>query len=474
LKKAVSEFDSLDEELLSLRIDEAQKVDFDRRSRSKRRYLFYVILLLILAGGSWVGWNYLTGVRPVEVDVVLVQVIPTGSSKPGMSGTQSLPTVLTAGGYIIPRRKIQLSSKVTGRVASVEVEKGDLVKKGQLLVKLEDAEFRAQVDEAYANLQVAQARLKELETGSRPQEIEQARANVELAEANLRNAKLNYDRAIRLFKSGVISKGDYDKTETAYEVARAQVTDAKKRYELIKLGPRREQIELARSQVEAAKASLAGAQTLLEATEIRAPIDGTILEKLVEVGEMVTTSFVGERGAKSSVVSLADLNDLQVELDISQSDFNRLQMNQKAIVTPEAYSDRKYDGILVEIAPEANRQKATVQVKVKILNPDKYLRPEMNAKVTFLADEPRRPEGSPPLPSLVNRIIIPKSALIRSGNTVRVFLVQDSKAVAQEIKLGGETEQGFEVLEGLVGGEKIIVGGLDKIKPGDPVKIKGM
>lgn len=470
----MSEFNSLDEEILSLRIDEAKKIDFDRPSRSKKRYLFYLILLLILIGGVWVGWKQLMGARPVEVEVVQVQLVSSGSSDPGMSKTQSMPTVLTAGGYIIPRRKIQLSSKVTGRVASVEVEKGDLVKKGQVLVKLEDAEFRAQVDEAYANLQVAQARLKELEAGSRPQEIEQARANVKLAEANLRNAKLNYDRAIRLLKSGVISKGDYDKTETAYEVAQAQVIDAKKRYELVKLGPRREQIELARNQVEAAKASLAGAQTLLEATEIKAPIDGTILEKLVEVGEMVTTSFVGERGAKSSVVSLADLNDLQVELDISQSDFNKLQMNQKAIVTPEAYSDRKYDGILVEIAPEANRQKATVQVKVKILNPDKYLRPEMNAKVAFLADEPRPPEGSSPLPSVVNRAMIPKSALIRKGNTTQVFLVQDSKAVVQEVKLGGETEQGFEVLEGLTGGEKVIVSGLDKIKPGDWVKVKGM
>jgi len=453
----VSELDSLDEELHSLRIDKDQKMDWGHRPRSKWRYLFYAILLLAVGGGIWELWDRVADPSPIEVEVVQVQSVRPGSLE---------PAVLTAGGYIVPHRKIQLGSKVTGRVTWIGVEKGDPVKKGQLLVKLEDTEFRAQVEEARANLQVAQARLKELETGSRPQEVEQAKANVELAEANLRNAKISYDRAEQLFKNGVISRGDYDKAQTAYEVAVAQVKDAQKRHELIKIGPRREQIELARSQVEASRAALSYAETLLEATEIKAPIDGTILEKLVEVGEMVTTSFVGERGAKSSVVSLADLNDLQVELDISQSDFNKLYMDQKAIVTPESYPDRKYDGVLVEMAPEANRQKATVQVKVQILNPDKYLRPEMSAKVTFLRKES---EGSPsPLVSMV----VPRAAIIRHGETAQVFLAQNSKAVAREVKLGGETPQGFEVLEGLSGGERVIISSLDKIKPGEPIKIK--
>lgn len=453
----MAQFDSLDEEILSLRIDKNQKIDFEDQPRSKWRYFLYFILFLILVVGGWIAWEQFAGARPIEVEVRPVQSVQSESSE---------PTILTAGGYIIPRQKIQLSSKVTGRVASIKAEKGDLVKKGEILVKLEDTEFRAQVEQARGNLQVAQARLKELETGSRPQEVEQAKANVELAEANLRNAKISYDRAVQLFRKGVVSKGDYDKAQMTYEVAHAQVTEAKKRYELTKIGPRREQIELARGQVEAAKAALMGAETFLEATEIKAPIDGTILEKLVEIGEMVTTSFVGDRGAKSSVVSLANLNDLQVELDISQSDFNKLSMGQKGIVVPEAFSDRKYDGILVEMAPEANRQKATVQVKVKILNPDKYLRPEMNAKVSFLREETQQ-AASP-----MNRILIPRSAVIQNGNTTQIFLVQNTKAVAQTIKLGGETEQGFEVLEGLAGGEKVIVSNLDKVKAGDTVRIK--
>ena len=116
---------------------------------------------------------------------------------------------------------------------------------------------------------------------------------------------------------------------------------------------------------------------------------GTILERNVEIGEFVTTSFVGERGAKGYVVSLADLNDLQVELDISQDDFAKLRPDQRGVVWTDAFPDRKYEGRIVEISPEADRQKATVQVKVQILKPDEYLRPEMNANVAFVA-EPKR------------------------------------------------------------------------------------
>ncbi len=151
----------------------------------------------------------------------------------------------------------------------------------------------------------------------------------------------------------------------------------------MKVGPRKEQIDAVLGQIEQARGVVAFNETQLANTVIRAPVTGTILERAVEKGEFVTTSFVGERGAKGYVVSLADLNDLQVELDINQNDFAKLGPKQKGVVTTDAYPDRKYQGIIYEISPEANRQKATVQVKVKVLNPDDYLRPEMNASVAF-------------------------------------------------------------------------------------------
>src|SRR5437762_10320376 len=121
------------------------------------------------------------------------------------------------------------------------------------------------------------------------------------------------------------------------------------------------------------------AETHLANTIIRAPVTGTILERAVEKGEFVTTSFVGDRGAKGYVVSLANLNDLQVELDISQNDFAKLGPRQRGVITTDAFPDRKYEGFVEEISPEANRQKATVQIKVRVIKPDDYLRPEMNA-----------------------------------------------------------------------------------------------
>ena len=136
-------------------------------------------------------------------------------------------------------------------------------------------------------------------------------------------------------------------------------------FDLVKIGPRKEQIDAVPGQIEQAQGTVAYAETQLSNTVIRAPVTGTILERAVEKGEFVTTSFVGDRGAKGYVVSLADLNDLQVELDINQNDFAKLGPKQKGIVTTDAYPDRKYEGYIYEISPEANRQKATVQVKVK-------------------------------------------------------------------------------------------------------------
>jgi HlyD family secretion protein len=121
-----------------------------------------------------------------------------------------------------------------------------------------------------------------------------------------------------------------------------------------------------------------------------------VLERLVELGEMVTTSFAGDRGAKSAVVSLADLNDLRVELDISQADFNRISPEHDCVMTPEAYPERKYPCNIAEISPEANRQKGTIQVKVKVLEPDSFLRPELTARVTFSQREEERAQADGP------------------------------------------------------------------------------
>jgi len=197
-------------------------------------------------------------------------------------------------------------------------------------------------------------------------------------------------------------------------------------------------------------------------TIIRAPIAGTILARNVEQGEFVTTGFVGDKGAKGYVVSLADLNHLQVELDINQSDFAKLGPRQSGLVTTDAYPDRKYQGAIEEIAPEANRQKATVQVKVKILNSDAYLRPEMNASVAFYASE--KPQGQLDAPPL----IIPASAVRDQA----VFVVINGHAVRRQVAVSDTTPQGVPIAHGLSGGEDLIVSPPADLQDGQRIRPK--
>jgi HlyD family secretion protein len=189
------------------------------------------------------------------------------------------------------------------------------------------------------------------------------------------------------------------------------------------------------------------------------------LQRIVERGEMVSPSAFGESGARTSVVALADLNDLQVELDISQADFARLKMGQRAEIIPEAFSNLKYTGFIAEIAPEANRAKATVQVKVKVDNPDEHLRPEMNARVNFLAEESTAQSKSSP------RVLVPKAAVVRRDGSAFVFVVKGNRVEQRSIRLGDESGDFYFVLEGLSGGESAATTGADKLRDGDRVKI---
>jgi HlyD family secretion protein len=185
----------------------------------------------------------------------------------------------------------------------------------------------------------------------------------------------------------------------------------------------------------------------------------------VEKGEFVTTSFVGDRGAKGYVVSLADLNDLEVELDISQADFAKLRLGQRGIVTTDAFQDRKYEGYIKELSPEANRQKATVQIKVKILKPDEFLRPEMNSSVSFLSDEKPAATSNVVAPPVV---MVP-SAAVRDG---AVFVLLDGKAVRRTVKSGATSGASVRIEKGLIGGEDLIVNPPAALKDGDKVRQK--
>jgi HlyD family secretion protein len=243
--------------------------------------------------------------------------------------------VLTVSGYVVPRERIEISPKFQGTVTWIGVKKGDVVKKGDILVKLEDTEYQARVLEAVGRVQQS--------------------------DANLRNAEANLHRLEALSSSNVESAQAMDEAQRAHDATKAELT-------------------MARGQ-------LALVRTWLSWCTITAPIDGTILEKLVNPNELVApVSYGGSRGPSTAFLAMADLTDLQVEIDLNEVDTPKVHMNQECRVSPEAYPDKSYSAFVAEIAPEANRSKGTLQVKVQVEEPDRFLTPELTARVDFLAD----------------------------------------------------------------------------------------
>src|SRR6266849_4186914 len=242
-------------------------------------------------------------------------------------------SVLTVSGYIVNRERIELSPRFMGVVKWIGVHKGDTVTNGQVVVLLDDAEQKARLLEAQGRL-----------------------ANAQTA---LAKAELDYQRIKKLIA---------DKVETPQAEDDARL-----------------KVESARAMMQEAQGSVELAKTYLDWTVIRSPIDGVVLEKLVEAGELVTPqSFGGARGPSTAFLAMADPKDLQVEVELNEVDLSKVFLNQKCRISPEAYPEKGYEGHVAEIAPEANRQKGTLQVKVQVHDPDRFMTPELSAKVDFL------------------------------------------------------------------------------------------
>ncbi|MGB8985790.1 MAG: efflux RND transporter periplasmic adaptor subunit [Candidatus Sulfotelmatobacter sp.] len=454
--------DAKHEDLQGLRIDRSERGASNGEPPAwARRYIVIGIVVVAVLSLSILAYRLLAR------DVPEVEVVRASAENSEVGGT-----VLSATGYIVAHHTINVNSKVTGRLAWIGVEKGDKVKEGQVLVRLEDEEFRASYEQAKGALDNARAYLEELEHGSRPEEIQETQHNLDEARATLVNDKLTLDRTKELSSAGVVSRQALDDATAKFDSDQQRVNSLDKAFQLMKIGPRPEEIARARGSVAQAQGLADYAKSQLDATVIRAPVTGTILDRTAEKGELITAQFASAAagGPQGSVVSLADLNDLQVELDIAQADFARLSPKQKGIVTTDTYPDKTYDGEIAQISPEANRQKATVQVKVQVLNPAKYpdvfLRPEMNATVKFLADAPKAANAQPA------GAFVPAGALRDHDGKKVVFLAFNGKARMRDVQVLSQRTDGF-LVDGLVGGESVITKGPQDLKDGDTIKVKG-
>ncbi len=371
---------SLSADLQALRIDKKP-----RPGRPRRRAGRWIAAIFVLLAAACAGYFLL---RPGTTGPATAPAQAAAPAPAPTAGPGEPAPVLTAGGYIIARRQVEVASKITGRVMAIGVDEGDFVRQGDVIATLDDSELQAQRHEAEGNLAAARARLAELEAGSRPQEIQRAKALAESARADKANADINLRRSETLVRDGVLQQQALDDARARADMAEAALRAAEENYALVLAGPRPEEVEQARAQVRQAEAALGYAQAMLENTVIRAPITGTILNRFVDPGEMVTTGFTSERGARQALVNMANLRDLQVELDIAEADIAKVERDQPAAIRPDAYPDRTYRGRVEFISSVGDRQKATVKVKVAVLEPDDRLRPEMGAKVTFF------PKGS--------------------------------------------------------------------------------
>jgi len=258
----------------------------------------------------------------------------SASTSPSATGVvQTSDTVLVVSGYIVNRERIELSPRFMGVVKWIGVKKGDRVTNGQVVVLLDDREFKAKLAEAEARL--------------------------EQAKAGMAKAELDLERISQLAKTDIESRQALDDARVALNSAKGGLN--------------------------AAEGSRDVARAYVDWCTIRSPINGVVLEKLVDPNELVTPqSFGGNRGPSTALLAVADPQDLQVEIDMNETDLAKVSLNQECRVSPEAYPDRVYEGYVAEIAPEANRAKGTLQIKVQVKNPDKFLTPELSAKVEFL------------------------------------------------------------------------------------------
>jgi len=446
----------VEHELQKLRIGKSHKARRDERSIWP--WALVVLLVLAAGGGAW-QWRSASAAPPVQIMRVRV---PQGAV------AEAELVMLNATGYVMAAHKIELASKVIGRVAWVGVEMGDKIDKDQVLVRLEDDEYKARVAQQQGQLDNAKAMLAELEAGSRPQEIAAAQARVDQAQAELTNAEISLKRLEGLESTRAISRQQIDDADSLVRSRRAQLELQRQQYELAKAGPRKEQIDAQRATVRQLEGGLSMTMLDLQNTVIRSPIPATVLQRNVEVGVFVTTGFVGDRGAKGYVLSIADLNDLRVELDISQNDFAKVLPRQPCWIVTDAYPDKRYEGVVDLISPEGNRQKATVQVRVKVLNPDELLKPDMNATVSFLS--PRKlaaTRGAGTSPSADRPGIRVPATAVRDG---AVFVVENGKACKRTVavvKCSDDRE--VEVRKGLIGGEDLIVSPPESLQDGAKV-----
>jgi len=400
-----------DEDLSKLKIDRSAKA-LPQTRRNMGLYWGGALVILVIAMILLYFQGILQQSQSVQV-VAISRIYPSQTF-----------TLLNASGYVVAQRKAAVASKITGRLVSLMVEEGSRVKAGQIIARLENEDTLAARDQAMARLTAAEANLEE------------ARAEMSLA-------ALTYDRNKRLLERQIISKSEYDNAEARHKRAQAAVAAAE-------------------AAVKAGTAALQGATVAVDYSLIRAPFDAVVLTKNADIGDIVTPLGAAAT-AKAAVVTIADMRSLQVEADVSESNLGLIKAGQPCEIQLDALPDSRFAGVIHMVVPTADRSKASVMVKVRFLDPDPRILPEMSAKVAFLS----RPVKSGEVQA---RTAVHRLALTSRGEKKALFLIQDNRARETLVRTGEPFGDMIEILDGAKAGEKVVLKP-NRLKDGAKIKI---
>lgn len=398
------------------------KIDDRARYAGAGRFGAWIVLLVVAAALAAAGWYWLG--RPSGVVVQAATVRAAGTDE--ASGPAA---VLNASGYVTARRRATVSSKMTGKVVDVRVEEGMAVRQGQVLARLDDTTLRRYLE------------LAEAELGA-------SRRTAAETEVRLREAKLSLARAESLVKDGISGQADLDRARADHDAFEARLA-------------------LTRQQVDVAERQVALRRTELDDTVIRAPFSGVAISKDAQPGEMVSPVSAGGGFTRTGICTIVDMTSLEIEVDVNESYINRVKDDQRIEATLDAYPDWKIPGRVITTVPTADRQRATVLVRIAFDQLDPRILPDMGVKVAFLgAPVPVSPASAGP------RLLVPRTAARTDGGQDIVFVIAGDTVERRAVRLGVTRDDTVEVLSGLAEGERVVVDAPSDLADGRRVVVR--
>ncbi len=382
--------------------------------RRRGRYAWWLLLGTLAACGV-AGYWYFGNRAAIPVEIVVVT-----QAYPSQANTQ-----LNATGYVVAQRKAAVASKATGRLEWLGVREGSTVRENEVLARLENKDMMATLQQAQANVMLT-------------------RANLQQGEVEMRDAQRALERSRDLLQKNFVSAAAHDVAVARVEKAQAAINGLK-------------------ASIAVAQANVRSAQVGVDQTLIRAPFDGVILTKNANVGDVITP-FSSASGSQAAVVTMADMSTLEVEADVSEASVGKVKIEQPCEIQLDALPGERFRGRVTRTVPTVDRAKATVNVKVRFVDKDARILPEMSAKVAFLSKETPEAERAP-------RTVVPPAALTERAGRRVVYVVRDGKAVETAIETGASYGEVLEVKQGVKPGDKVVVKPSERLRDGAAVAV---